>query len=292
MPSNDQFPDTPSQPNASLLLDQRAANERLLLAALSAQEDAEQAHSGRLVAEDESDLLRVKTAELVAAAEFRERLLGIIGHDLRNPLNTMLVAAQLLAKRSQLPAEDAWLARRIVDSGQRMARMIEQLTSFTRARHDGGFELDLRPCDLGVICRSVVEELRLSSGTEILLTTTGALEGTWDADRLAEVLSNVIGNATGHATSGTPVTVVAHEQGSGVVIEIGNEGESIPPELLETIFSAFGRGQTNSRRESGHLGLGLYISSQILLSHGGTINVQSSAGSTTFSIDLPRLSRD
>ncbi len=290
MQSKDHIPDTPSQPHASLLLEQRDANEHLILAALNAQEDAEDAHSGRIIAEDESDALRDQALELTATAEFRERLLGIIGHDLRNPLNAMVVAGQLLANSSALPEKDLRLARRIVESGQRMGRMIDQLANFTRARLGGGFQLDLVVCDLGQICRTVVEELRLSSGADIRLVTTGTLAGRWDADRLTELLSNVIGNATSHATEGSPISVHAREEAAGVIVDVRNQGVCIPPELLGTIFGAFALGQSQRQRERGHLGLGLYISHQIALSHGGKLEVESSGGSTTFSVRLPRFS--
>jgi signal transduction histidine kinase len=289
MPSNDHFPETPSQPHASVLLDQLEANEQLLLAALRAQEDAEDAHSGRIMAEDENDGLRTTAAQLVATAEFRERLLGIIGHDLRNPLNTIVVAAQLLAGGGKLQKQDEWLASRIVDSGRRMGRMIDQLANFTRARLGGGFDLDLALCDLATICRNVVEESRLSSGAQISFVTTGDLVGRWDADRLAEMLSNLIGNAADHAASGTPVLVRAHDDGSWIVAEIENEGACIPPELIPTIFEAFRRARKDARRDSGHLGLGLFISREIAISHGGSLDLKSADGKTTFSLRLPRL---
>ena len=290
MQSKDSFQETASNPHAGLMIEQREANEQLLLAALRAQEDAEDAHSGRIVAEDESDLLRVKTAELAAAGELRERLLGIIGHDLRNPLTAMVMAARLL-EEALLPAQANWLAARILASGLRMQRMIDQLANFTRARIGGGFRLDLTLCDLARICQTVVEELQLSSGAPIQLTTNGPLEGRWDADRIAEVLSNLVGNAAGHASPGSTVLVEARGNDSSVVVHVRNEGEAIPRENLEKIFSAFGRGHSDVVREDGHLGLGLYIGREIAQAHGGTLEVESSAEGTTFSLRLPRLSR-
>jgi signal transduction histidine kinase len=288
MQSKDYLPETPSQPHASLLLDQREANEQLLLAALRAQEDAEEAHSGRIAAEGESDVLRVKAAELLATGELRERLLGIIGHDLRNPLNAMLMAAQLL-EEAVLPAQATWLANRILTSGLRMQRMIDQLADFTRTRLGGGFELKLVACDLAEICKNVVEELALSSTAQIKLTTTGALLGKWDSDRLAEVLSNLIGNATGHASLGTAVLVDAYAHDCWVIVQVRNQGAEIRAEDQERIFSAFRRADSRAGGESEHLGLGLYISRELALAHGGTLEVASSSASTTFSLRLPRL---
>jgi signal transduction histidine kinase len=257
---------------------------------LRAQEDAEDAHSGRVIAEDESDLLRVKTAELAATGELRERALGMIGHDLRNPLTAMVMAARLL-EESLLPAQANRLAARILASGLRMQRMIDQLANFTRARLGGGFRLDVMLCDLAPICRTVVEELRISSGAQIKLDTSGPLEGRWDADRIADVLSNLVGNAIGHASPGTAVQVGARGDEAGVVVSVRNQGDAIPPENLKEIFSAFGRGQSQASCEDSHLGLGLYIGQEIARAHGGTLEVASSAQGTTFSLRLPRLSR-
>lgn len=286
--SKDPVRETPSRPHASLLLDQRDANEQLVLAALRARDEAEEAQSSRIVAQSESHALRLEAVELQATAEFRERLLGIIGHDLRNPLNTIVLAAELLERKSQVPAQDFWLVQRILQSGRRMERMIDQLANFARVRLGGGFKLELTRCDVGRICRDVAEELRLSSGVEIVVATTNALEGTWDPDRLAAVFSNLIGNATNYATPGTAVRVDLRAEPFGVVADVRNQGRCIPREAVDTIFSAFARGQSESNAESGHLGLGLYISREIALAHGGTLEVESSNGSTTFSLWLPK----
>jgi len=290
MNSKDLFAESPSLRQAALLREQCEANEQLLLAALHAREDAEDAHSGRIIAEDESDILRVKAAELAATAELRERLLGILGHDLRNPLNAMLMAAQLLEQEPP-PDEAARLAKRIVSSGRRMERMIEQLTDFTRARLGGGLKLDLALCDLAEICENVVEEQQLNSGMAIRLTSASGLEGRWDADRLTAVLSNLLANAAGHASPGTTVLVYARAEGSGVAVDVRNKGAAIPQEQLEKIFSAFARGDSEGGPTTGHLGLGLYISREIAIAHGGSLTAQASGTGTTFSLHLPRFSQ-
>jgi len=273
------FPETPSQPHASMLRDQLDANEQLLLAALHAREDAEEAHSSRIVAEGESDELR-------ATAQLRERMLGIVGHDLRNPLSTMVVAAELLASGKH-PEKNAWFASRIIESGRRMARMIDQLTSFTRARVGGGIELDLGECDLSRVCWNVVEDLKLSSGLPIQLRAEGDLRGRWDADRLTQVLSNLITNAFDHAAPGTQVSLTARESGERVLVEVSNSGVCIPAELVASIFSAFRRAESTTAVGSKHLGLGLFISREIAVAHGGTLEVASGEGCTTFTLELP-----
>jgi signal transduction histidine kinase len=201
----------------------------------------------------------------------------------------MLMAAGLQLSRGNLTEEDARLATRIVTSGQRMARMIEQLVEFTRVRLGGGFDLNLAPADLGEICRDIADELNMGSSAEVHQTADGDVSGTWDADRLAAVISNIAGNAIDHATPGTPVTIHGYGDGGGVVVEITNQGACIPPEVLPVIFKAFRRANVNANRPGGHLGLGLYISCEIVRAHGGTLKVESSDGSTTFTMRLPRV---
>jgi signal transduction histidine kinase len=215
--------------------------------------------------------------------------IGILGHDLGNPLNTMVMASGLLIARGGLTAEDARLVNRIINSGQRAARMIGQLVDFTRARLGGGFELKRAPSDLGDVCRDIAEELRISSSAEIRQTIEGNLGGAWDADRLAEAISNIAGNAVDYATSGTPILIHAHDDGGAVVAEITNQGVCIPADVLPVIFEPFRRWEVNANTDTGNLGLGLYIASEIVRSHGGTLDVRSSDGSTTFTLRLPRV---
>jgi len=248
---------------------QREANQMLLLAGLRAHEEIDDAR---------------------VTADFRELLIGILGHDLRNPLNTVIMASGLLLAHGALADDDVSLVNRIISSGHRMARMIGQLSNFTRARLGGGFELKLAPSNLGEICREITEELRISSSAEIVLTIDPELEGSWDADRLAEAISNIAGNALDHATPGTPVVIHAHDDAGGAVVEITNQGACIPPDLLPLIFKAFRRADANATKDTGHMGLGLYIANEIVRTHGGTLDVRSSDGSTTFTLRLPRAS--
>jgi len=269
-----------------VMREQRDANEQLVLATLHAQEEADTARGAQRSAEQVVIDGQEREEKLRIVGEFRERLIGIVGHDLRNPLNAMLMASGLLIARGNLDDTDARLVNRIVNSGQRMTRMINQLLEFTRARLGGGVTLDLARVDLGEICRNITDELRVGSDVDIRVTLAGDLVGSWDGDRLAEVLSNITGNAIGHATAGTPVLVHVHEDGDSVVGEISNQGIDIPPHILPSIFDAFARAP--SQGAAGHLGLGLYISSEIIRSHGGTLAVRSANGTTTFAMTLPR----
>ena len=120
----------------------------------------------------------------------------------------------------------------------------------------------------------------------IQLEMEGDLTGTWDRDRLAQVLSNLAGNAIAYAAPGTMVTVKARANGAAVVVEVSNQGDPIPVDVLPFIFEPFRRAQL--RKAAGNLGLGLYIAHQIVLSHGGTLEAHSASGTTTFAMHLPR----
>jgi signal transduction histidine kinase len=144
--------------------------------------------------------------------------------------------------------------------------------------------IEPKPTDLREICRNVVDEFEAPIDLEVL----GDVTGTWDPDRLAEVLSNLAGNAVEYATPGTAVVVEAREDGAEVVVEVRNQGHPIPADVLPFIFEPFRRAQQREKSKAGNLGLGLYIARQIVLSHGGTLDAHSVDGTTTFVMRLPR----
>ena len=261
----------------TLIVDQREANEKMVAATIRAQELTTEADVAKERAE-------VSERDLQAVAEFREMFIGIVGHDLRNPLGSIVTGAALLLRRGRLDGQDAETAARIIRSSQRMKRMITQLLDLTRARLGGGLPIEPKPVDLREVCRNVVEEFEAN----IQLDVEGDLTGTWDQDRLAEVLSNLLGNAIEYAAPGTVLIVKAYTDGGDVAVEISNQGNPIPPDLLPFIFDPFRRARPREKSETGNLGLGLYIARQIVLSHGGTLEAQSAGGMTTFVMRLPR----
>ena len=279
----------PERADEKTLRHQREANEKLVVAALQAQEDAEEAVSARHRAEQDAGELRAREEALRQTAEFRERLLGIVGHDLRDPLNMIVMAAGLLIAHGNLTEEDRRLVDRLVQTGERMGRMIGQLVEFTRAGLGGGFDLVRTQCDLGDLCHDIAEELRIASRVRVIEAIEGDLRGAWDADRLVEAISNVAGNASEHAAAGTAVVIRARAAGDMCIVEVVNEGACIPPELLPVIFKAFRGTETGTPSKKRHLGLGLYIACEIVRAHGGSIHVESAAGKTMFAIRVPRL---
>lgn len=231
--------------------------------------------------------LRQKNDELERALHFSEMFVGILGHDLRNPLSGVTTAARLLVRRAESD-KVAKPASRILSSAERMARMIDQLLDFTRIRLGQGLPLERARVDLEEICRMAIDELE-TPASAIALETAGDLVGQWDGDRLAQMVSNLIGNALAHGVSDGPVAVRLDGRGSDVVVEVSNAG-AVAPDVLPVMFQPMRTGVESHRpaRSSG-LGLGLFISREIVVAHAGLIDVASSAADgTRITVRLPR----
>jgi signal transduction histidine kinase len=243
-----------------------------------------------------ADLSQTKRAEGEAAeaGRFREQFVGIVGHDLRNPVSAIVAAAQLLLRHGGLSERQARTVLRILSSAERMTRMIADLLDFTRSRLGGGFPIHTRRMNLRELCEAVIEELELAyPERSIEFEARGDAWGNWDADRMAQVLSNIIGNALQHSPENSTVRVDLRDDGERIVLEASNAGPPIPPDVLPHLFEPGRRGPPGrGRNESSGLGLGLYIVRQIVLAHGGDITVRSSAAEgTTLTVALPRRSR-
>jgi len=235
------------------------------------------------------DVTELRRAEAAArqAAEFGERLIGIVSHDLRNPLNAIHLSVTQLLHSETLSARDQRAAARAAKSVDRMKRMISELLDFTRGRLGGGIPIQRASGDLRVVVRQGVEELEAAwlERTVRLQVEPGRYEGEWDADRLVQVVSNLGSNALQYSPPDTPVTFTLQDAGESVTLQVHNAGEPIPPEALPRLFDPFRRASS----AGGGLGLGLYIVEQVVKGHGGRIEVTSTAESgTVFRVVLPR----
>ena len=242
--------------------------------------------SERRAAEREREAL---VADLRRAMHYYDMFIGVLSHDLRSPLAAIMMTAELALRRCRDDALEKVL-RRIADSGQRMLRMIEQLLDATRVRAAGGLTIQRTAADLAAICRAIVDELEHAHpDAEIVLDARGPTHGEWDVDRVSQLASNLIGNAIQHAAGPRRITIVVDGTDPAVVrLTIHNMG-SIAPGLLSSIFDPFRRAAEASAHHPEGLGLGLYITRQIALAHGGDVTVVSTpAVGTTFSVDLPR----
>jgi PAS domain S-box-containing protein len=231
---------------------------------------------------------RAALAERARINEFQERFLAILGHDLRNPLASLDMGAGILRQRATDPA-DIRVLDRMQASSLRMSRMIEQILDLTRTRLAGGLEINPQDFDLRDAIEDIADELRASNPSRIIHADAPSLTARWDRDRLEQVLSNLLSNALAHGDPTKPVSIRARIEGRFVLIEVHNEGNPIPEELQSTIFNPFRRGDRDSRTpKTAGLGLGLYISNEVVVAHGGRIEIQSSlAEGTTFRVILP-----
>lgn len=219
----------------------------------------------------------------------REIFLGILGHDLRNPLTAILLSAQSLAEIST--GESAKLASQVKSSGEAMGHLLADFIDFTASRLGTGIPVVFAPTDLATVCRAVADECSASfPGAKLILDLRGNLAGRWDEGRLRQLLSNLIGNAIQHGGENTPVRIAATREGSVIVLQIQNGGEPIPEELLPAIFDPLVQAPTTdkTKRPHGSMGLGLCIAKEVVIAHGGAIGVTSSAQSgTVFTVTLP-----
>lgn len=221
---------------------------------------------------------------------FRDQFIGVLSHDLRTPLAAITVGAPLLAAAEDNPQRRSRVVARIISSAQRMERMIGDLLDLTRARLGGSIPLTRLPGDLRQVCEEAVIEIQAGQPDAVVLfSAAGDLRGDWDADRLAQMLSNLLGNALRYG-DGTPVTLTGHEDGELVTLAVHNGGAPIPRDVLGSVFEPLTRGR-GERRAGGGIGLGLFIARAIASAHQGDIQVRSSSDAgTTFTVKLPKAS--
>lgn len=218
--------------------------------------------------------------------QYRDRFIAILGHDLRNPINVISMAATALAKHG-LSEEQLKIVGRIENNAQLLAGMASDILDFARGRLGSPIPITAAPVDMGVLVREVVDSVQaLNPGCVIELESEGDLKGDWDVDRLKQAVSNLIMNAIQHGT-GKEVQVKAKSDERFVVVQVFNQGPAIPEDLLATIFDPLVRGSPS--QNSTGTGLGLFIVSEIVSAHHGTIAVTSSQeAGTSFIVRLPR----
>ena len=233
------------------------------------------------------DRASVAESALLEEASFRERFLAILAHDLRQPLNVFALGSETLAARDTPQATRDKVRGQFDRATGRMQRMIGELLDFSRSRpQGGGMPVARQPMDLTVVVREVIEELRLAHPKrELTFEVKGACKGTWDADRVAQIVSNLLENAFAHSPADSPVRVAVTEEVGRVELVVENEGV-IPGEILGRLFDPFRGGSSRPISQRG-LGLGLYIVDQIAKAHGGTAAVRSEGGLTRFNVTLP-----
>jgi two-component system, sensor histidine kinase and response regulator len=210
-----------------------------------------------------------------------ELLFGVLGHDLRTPLGAIVSSAEVL----RLKAGDDHTLQRMADTittaSARMTRLITQLLDFGAARL-GNLPVRPRSTNLATLCDMALAEFPGRGPFDVV--ASGDTSGSWDPDRLLQVIANLIGNAVQHGDRDAPIGVtVCGTDPSTVVLEVSNAGE-FPPDLAGSLFTPFAASTASTRGT----GLGLYIVDQIVKAHGGTVRGDSCQGRTTFTVRVPR----
>jgi signal transduction histidine kinase len=251
--------------------------------------------------EDFNDMLRFNEgidqalAESISAFSVeiegeRNLLLGMIGHDMRNPLQAIRMTASYLQKLNA-GEQVAAAAERLVFSGARLKAMLGDLSDFSRDKLGLGIEVSPHPIDLADVFLEEVQQLRAAHpARRIELTSSGDLRGVWDAGRMHQVLGNLLSNALKYGKRDSTVEVVLAGIGEEVIFSVTNDGVKIGEDALRAFFDPLSRGRHPQahRDQDGGLGLGLYICRQIALAHGGTIHARSDENQTIFEVRLPR----
>ncbi len=219
-----------------------------------------------------------------------ELFIGILGHDIRNPLGTISMSAQYLVRSGKLAAS---AAETIINSVVRINSVIEHVVDFTRVQSEGMMPIKPVPGDLAIQFAKVLAETRVRyPRSQLRLESSGDFNGFWDEGRMGQLLSNLLGNALTHGAPDEAVTVRLWEEAAGVAFSVHNLGTPIPPQEQQRVFMPLVRGLGHGqgeRRESSGLGLGLFICQEIVRAHGGTLALASSAADgTSFTVHLPR----
>jgi signal transduction histidine kinase len=214
--------------------------------------------------------------------------MGILSHDIRNPLGTILMSTELMVRSGQLSAK---AVEPIVNSARRIQGIIELIVDFSRAQSDDVMPVTRKPCNLEVLFRAVVEETRVRhAATPLVLHATGNFDGAWDGGRMGQLLSNLLENALTYGVRSLPVTVTMAAAADEVTVSVHNHGPAISAQDRERIFEPRSRGtREDERRAPNGMGLGLYICREIVRAHKGSLLLRSSeVEGTTFLVTLPR----
>jgi len=175
-------------------------------------------------------------------------------------------------------------------SGERMRRLLDDLLDYNRTSLDIGIRLSSKPIDLTTVCREEIDVLRTALPTPTIeFATVGDTQGSWDASRIRQVLSNLVTNAAKYGDPSGIIRVSLRGDDVQVQLAVENTGPSIPKDLMNSLFEPLRRhARADGQGERESLGLGLFIVRQIALAHGGDVTGESTMGRTSFTVTLPR----
>ena len=242
--------------------------------------------SGRCVTVEKENEAALRTRE--EEAKLREQFIAVLGHDVRNPLAAINAASRMIGRASK-DAQIAEMVESIQGSTGRIARLIDDVMDFARARLGGGLNVDrYDDHDVKPILEQTVGEIALAHpGTEIITEYDFCDPINCDAGRIGQMISNLLANAVQHGAKGEIVTLAAYDEAGVFYLTVTNRGTPIPDDIASMLFEPFARGGLDQSQQG--LGLGLFISREIARAHGGDLTMKSDKSGTVFTFRMPRL---
>ena len=220
----------------------------------------------------------------------RNLFLGMLGHDMRTPLQAIQMTASYLGALNA-GEKVSQAASRLINSGGRMQALLDDLVEFNRIKLGLGIAVHPAIFDVAALFADELGELRAAyPGRQLELQATGQTRSFVDGARVQRLLGNLVVNALKYGAPEAPVHVVLTADDAGVRFEVRNSGLALDPLTLEQLFEPLKRGAQQEDRYSrdGSLGLGLYIAREIARAHGGEIEARSENTETVFAVRLPR----
>lgn len=230
--------------------------------------------SARRVALSRLEEISLLQHAATARSKFSERLVGIVSHDLRNPLSAIRTGTDILTM-GETDSGRLRISERINQSVDRALELIENLLDFTLTESGRAIPMTLKPVDFHELVSSATEELRWSfPSATIQHNALGPGAVVADAAQLARLLGNLVANANRYGDRSQPIEIRSEVQGDLAFLQVINQGPTIPSSLITRMFQPMERGHSH---EGGGVGLGLYIVDQIARSHGGQASIRSSS---------------
>lgn len=254
--------------------------------------------SAEHAADSRADMIRFNEAIDQAIAEsvafhsaemrrWRNTLLAVIGHDLRDPLQSLISISELLTIRLR-ESEHAPHVVKIVAAADRLATLLDSLLDYSTTQFGRPMQLTLAPTDLAATLQAELDLVRCAHPeTSFALQLGGDLHGEFDQNRVREALSNLLSNAVQYSDPGTPVRVIARDLGERIRLEVRNRGTPVPESAAHSIFEPLRR--ADEKRRNGtrrNLGIGLFIVREIARAHGGSVGVENADGEVVFWMEL------
>jgi signal transduction histidine kinase len=222
----------------------------------------------------------------------KDMFVAVLSHDIRNPLQSIMSSAELLGRLGSLNDKQAMLSGNILACVSRINGLADNLLDVTRARLGASLSIVRQSMNMGLVGHQILDEMRQAHPQNTFrIDLTPDLSGFWDKARVGQVLANLLSNAVQHGFGGYPITLHIQGDVGAVTIEVHNQGKSIEPDRLGGLFDPLTRATSDldDKKPSFNLGLGLYISHEIVVAHGGKIIVTSSQNEgTRFKAIFPR----